>query len=149
MADSLEKQLAKIAKQLQPKINKIMQGEVADNVIDMAMNRVELDVYRAYIPSHYKRTGKLKTSWKTDKTKDGVSIYNTRFDSDTRKYIPSVIETGRGYDYYLTSKGWTIPRPENDERPFIANTKEKIVKTGIVQDILAEELERQGIKIEY
>lgn len=151
MADSLEKQLARIAKKLQPKINEVMQKEVYEEVKDIARKHVKEDVYEAYEPIMYDRKNLLISSWGMNKTSDGIEVYNTRYgtrDKGGTVYIPKIIESGSGYEYPLAERAWRKSRPSDDSRPFIENTRKEIKSSGIVQEILKKGLNQKGIKVE-
>ena len=151
MAESLEKQLERIAKKLQPKINEVMQKEVYEEVKSVARKHVKEDVYDAYEPIQYDRKNLLISSWKMDKLADGIAVYNTRYgtrDRGGKVYIPKIIETGTGYEYPLSDRRWLKTKPANGERPFIDNTRKELKSTNKIKQILKSELIKKGITVE-
>lgn len=136
------KNLKELAKQIEYMTKKAIQREnskVKKVAIETGKEHVQEDVYDAYDPKVYPRTGQLKESWVTENTQDGIVLYNTRRDGD--KYIPEVVETGIGYDY--TGYGYAYESP----RPFIKNTK-KDLENSKVRDALKEDLKSLGINVE-
>lgn len=152
MAESLEKQLARLAKKIQPQINEVMQKDVYEEVKKVARTHVEEDVYDVYEPVVYKRENKLLESWGMNKTSDGIEVFNTRYglrDKDAKRvYIPTIIETGAGYEYPLAERAWINKKNADGSRPFIENTRKELKSSGAVQDVLKKGLQQKGIKIE-
>ncbi|MED0868705.1 hypothetical protein P4T23_06560 [Bacillus spizizenii] len=101
-------------------------------------DHVEEDVYGAYNPLLYERTGQIKDSFITANESDGVSLDNIR--EDNGKDIATVIETGQGYTYPDSYRyGYGKPRP------FMKNTAESL-KDGRLTAALKNDLTADGIK---
>ncbi|WIT28000.1 hypothetical protein [Bacillus phage SPbetaL7] len=99
---------------------------------------VEDDVYGAYSPLLYERTGNLKGAFTTINESNGISLDNTR--EDEGKDVATVIETGQGYTY-PDSYGYGYGKP----RPFMKNTAETL-KDGRLTEALKSDLKADGIK---
>ncbi|MEC1685955.1 hypothetical protein [Bacillus mojavensis] len=101
-------------------------------------DHVEEDVYGAYSPLLYERTGKLKDAFITTNESNGVSLDNIREDDEND--VATVIETGQGYTY-PDSYGYGYGKP----RPFLKNTSETL-KDGRLTAALKKDLQADGIK---
>ncbi|MCY7959490.1 hypothetical protein MOC41_06880 [Bacillus spizizenii] len=101
-------------------------------------DHVEEDVYGAYSPLLYERTGKLKDAFITTNESNGVSLDNIREDGEND--VATVIETGQGYTY-PDSYGYGYGKP----RPFMKNTSETL-KDGRLTAALKKDLKADGIK---
>lgn len=148
MAESLEIQLANLAKQLQGNFEKAIRDKVPDEVIKIGKKKVQEVVYDYYPnPKVYTRKGEhsetegLINEWGTENIDSGVIVRNTREDDKTGKYIPLVIETGEGYDY--TGYGYEY----EDPRPFIKETRKELVKTGNHIKAFKKGMKEQGFKM--
>ena len=96
-------------KQLEAYINKQAKEtlyERKQTFVDVAKDHVESDVYDKYEPdlsnpNSYRRTGKLKESFKTNPIKNGIEITNTR--SENGRDIAEIVEKGhyesQGYEH--------------------------------------------------
>lgn len=146
MTDSLEQQLARISKRLQPKINEIMQKDVYEEVEKIARKHVKEDVYDAYEPIMYDRKKLLLSSWGMEKTSDGIAVYNTRY-GENGVYVPKIVETGEGYKYPLVARAWKKKSNSNNSRPFLENARQEIKTSGTVTEILEKGLKQKGIKV--
>ncbi|MCY7933837.1 hypothetical protein MOC47_08175 [Bacillus spizizenii] len=101
-------------------------------------DHVEEDVYSAYNPLLYERTGNLKGAFITTNESNGVSLDNIR--EDDEKDVATVIETGRGYTYPDSYRyGYGKPRP------FMKYTAETL-KDGRLTEALKRDLKADGIK---
>lgn len=147
----LENVLKKAAK-------KALETEVAKTAKKTMKDKIDLEVYDAYTPhsidgsnEYYKRTYKLrdkavKTSMVNDTT---LLLYNDRFDEDEQideynrhyhdsgRYIPSVIESGRGYEW--------VEDQRIGARPFGKATYEEL-KNGKFKESFKKGLQKQGFK---
>ncbi|MET3505613.1 hypothetical protein [Halalkalibacter oceani] len=112
-------------------------GEVIKETIDTAKNRVDEDVYAVYDPRIYQRTGQLREEWEVINTANGVAIFNSRRDGNT--YVAEVVETGQGYSYSFPYDG--VPRP------FTANTREELIKSGKLNEALKKDLRKLRFKV--
>ncbi|KUP30254.1 hypothetical protein [Bacillus halotolerans] len=101
-------------------------------------DHVEEDVYSAYSPLLYERTGNLKGAFITVNESSGVSLDNIR--EDDEKDVATVIETGQGYTY-PDSYEYGYGKP----RPFMKNTAETL-KDGRLTEALKSDLKADGIK---
>jgi hypothetical protein len=152
--NDLEKLLKKVAK-------KALETEVAKTAEEVMKDKIDSEVYDAYTPyssdgetPHYERTYKLRESTKTEMIGDTIlMLYNDRFDEDEQiskenafyhdsgRYIPSVIESGKGYE-------WGYERDLDSEigaRPFGEKTYEEL-KNGEFKKALIRGIKEQGIK---
>ncbi|WGE41010.1 hypothetical protein [Bacillus stercoris] len=100
--------------------------------------RIDEDVYGAYNPLLYERTGQVKDAFITTNESNGVSLDNIR--EDDGKDVATVIETGQGYTY-PDSYGYGYGKP----RPFMKNTAETL-KDGRITEALKKDLKTDGIK---
>ncbi|MBL4950982.1 hypothetical protein JK635_01850 [Neobacillus sp. YIM B02564] len=139
----------KSTKDLEKYINRIVveamsKGNAVKNtVIEEGKKQVQETVYNVYPePKVYIRTGKLKESWNWQDAPDGIEIINTRTDEESGKYIPSVVESGKGYDY--TGYGYDYEKP----RPFIDNTIKNLEGSAKLTEALKQDLRKQGISVE-
>ncbi|TPG68896.1 hypothetical protein EEL31_10385 [Brevibacillus laterosporus] len=114
--DELNKYLAK---QISESLN-----EVGDATKNTMQKHVKTDVYDAYTPTQYDRTGQLRNDIEVKVKGNTVSISPIRRDGD--KYIPTIIETGHGYDW----KNSNIYQSKQ-KRPFVQNTENEIVKNDL------------------
>jgi hypothetical protein len=137
----LEKYVNKMAKESMNKGH-----HVKDEVVDTGKRHVQEDVYDVYTPdpnnpNSYKRTGQLKEQWETEETTDGIAVYPSRRDEATGKYIPEVIETGKGYVYDFEYS--------NRPRPFVENTRQDLESNkDRVADALKRDMKANGLDIE-
>lgn len=140
MAESLDRQLKRIMTKIENNILDYLDESVAESVIDIAEEKTKEEVYDAYEPVSYNRTGRFGKSWTKKKKKSSktIEIWNDA-KTDTKstgkiarpKYIAEVIETGVGYTYKKRSwqpvdEGWKIPRPKNGSRPVVQKTKKEL-----------------------
>jgi hypothetical protein len=135
------KNMSELAKQIEAMARKAMQrsdSETSKVVIETGEQHVQSDVYDTYEPKMYERTGELKESWEVENTEDGIAVFNTR--EDDGKYIPEVIETGKGYDYQGYGYGY------EKERPFVSNTREELRNGNQLSQALKRDFEKMGIK---
>jgi hypothetical protein len=132
----LEKYVNKMAKESMSKGH-----HVKDEVIETGKRQVEETVYDVYSPRVYERTGQLKEQWETEETNDGITVYPSRRDEDTGKYVPEVIETGKGYEYEFEYS--------NRPRPFVENTRQELERDkDRVADALKRDMKANGLDIE-
>lgn len=104
---------------------------------------VQKNVYNVYPnPKQYKRTNLLKYSWSYELKEYGkkIAIFNTR--TDLNKWIPEIVETGKGYDFPQ------YPYDYNQERPFIKYANLELVKykDKYITDVIKHELKRKGFR---
>jgi hypothetical protein len=135
------KNLNELAKYIDKMTKQSLIEHVAPIVKERMQEHVDTDVYEAYKPKKYDRTGKLKKEIEIQEIEDGIAITPTRTDEDTGKYIPAIIESGKGYTY--SGYGYAYEQP----RPFVQNTKEEILHEGIHKKELVKSLKNKGLNI--
>lgn len=140
MAKITLKNLSELKKYVDARVKESLKDDVAPVVKEKMQQNIETMVY-SYEPKRYNRTGQLKEDIDILEVKEGVAIVPARTDEDSGKYIPSVIETGVGYDY--TGYGYEYEQP----RPFVHETKEDIVREGIHKSELIKSLKNKGFDI--
>ncbi|MGO0713208.1 hypothetical protein P5408_010275 [Bacillus subtilis] len=113
-------------------------SDVKQIMVKTGQEHVEEDVYGAYSPLLYERTGQIKDSFITINESNGVSLDNIR--EDEGKDVATIIETGKGYTY-PDSYGYGYGKP----RPFMKNTAETL-KDGRLTEALKSDLKADGIK---
>ena len=145
---SIAEQLKLIEKQIQLKIQDAMQREVAAEVIKIAKDIVEKDVYKKYKPKSYKRTGELKEDFVSNPIANGIAITNTR--SEGGNNISEIIESGEGY-HYSSDKGYNTfdkeGRTYETPRPFFENTRNELRKNKQHVQALKLGLIKRGITV--
>jgi hypothetical protein len=137
------KSLADIEKYLNQKIKKSLSNEVADVARDTMSKHVMSDVYQAYEPTQYQRTGDLykdiSTAMKNDNT---LEIENIARDEETGRLIAPVVESGEGYEWEKSRIYQMQPFP----RPFVENTAKEL-ESGLAKEALADGLRKQGLDV--
>ncbi|KIN51313.1 hypothetical protein B4073_1837 [Bacillus subtilis] len=113
-------------------------SNVKQIMMETGQEHVDEDVYGAYNPLLYERTGQIKDAFITTNESNGVSLDNIR--EDDGKDVATVIETGQGYTY-PDSYGYGYGKP----RPFMKNTAETL-KDGRLTAALKKDLMADGIK---
>ncbi|MCT6513173.1 hypothetical protein JDW21_21460 [Bacillus subtilis] len=107
-------------------------------MVKTGQEHVDEDVYGAYNPLLYERTGQIKDAFITANEINGVSLDNIR--QDDGKDVATVIETGQGYTY-PDSYEYGYGKP----RPFMKNTSDTL-KDGRLTAALKKDLKADGIK---
>ncbi|QMV48783.1 hypothetical protein Goe11_c00300 [Bacillus phage vB_BsuS-Goe11] len=107
-------------------------------MVKTGQEHIDEDVYGAYDPLLYERTGQVKDAFITTNESNGVSLDNIR--EDDGKDVATVIETGKGYAY-PDSYEYGYGKP----RPFMKNTAETL-KDGRLTEALKSDLKADGIK---
>lgn len=133
------KNLNELAKYVNAQSKQSLKDEIAPLVKSKMQEHVESDVYQAYTPELYSRTGGLKRDIDIQETVNGVAIIPNRTDEDTGKYIPEVIETGKGYSFSGYGLGYERPRP------FVENTVKELQSSGEHVKRLKQSLQTKGI----
>lgn len=113
-------------------------SNVKQIMMETGQEHVDEDVYGAYNPLLYERTGQIKDAFITTNESNGVSLDNIR--EDDGKDVATVIETGKGYTY-PDSYGYGYGKP----RPFMKKTSETL-KDGRLTAALKKDLKADGIK---
>ena len=126
---------------LHTEIRDSLKTDVADDAVETMKERIgNVDdvgtdtVYGRHLPTQYERTGKLADScvaYSVDA--DSVELTNTRTDEKSGRYIPTVIESGKGY-YNLELDA------KIGARPFVAETAEEL-KNGRLKKSMKKSLE--------
>ncbi len=119
---------------------KSIKEDVAPAVKQRMQENIETMVY-SYEPKRYERTGQLKEDIDIRDVEDGVVIVPTRTDEETGKYIPSVIESGVGYNY--TGYGYEYEKP----RPFVSQTRNDFQDSGEHIQLLKQGLKKNGLDV--
>jgi hypothetical protein len=137
------KSLADLEKYLNQKIKKSLSNEVADVARDTMSKHVMSDVYQAYEPTQYQRTGDLykdiSTTMKNDNT---LEIENVARDEETGRLIAPVVESGEGYEWKKSRIYQMQPFP----RPFVENTAKEL-ENGLAKQALVDGLRKQGLDV--
>jgi hypothetical protein len=135
---------AKNFKELEALINKkirnAMESEVAKQARNTLKEHVVEDVYDAYSPSMYDRTGGLLQDRNIDTHMENditLSVRSTR-EEDGRD-IASVIEYGKDYSYDGLDE-------RIGARPFHEEAARELAN-GLAKDALAKGLKKQGIQV--
>ena len=131
----LERYVNKMAKEAMLKGN-----AVKTEVIETGKKHVQEDVYDAYSPTVYSRSGQLKENWEVKEAVDGVAIFSNRIDEETGKNISYTVETGKGYDYDFEYA--------NKPRPFTENTRKELASNGRLADALKQDMRSIGLKVD-
>ncbi|XAK55407.1 hypothetical protein AAHT66_14670 [Bacillus inaquosorum] len=113
-------------------------SNVKQIMVKTGQEHVDEDVYGAYNPLLYERTGQIKDAFITANEINGVSLDNIR--QDDGKDVATVIETGQGYTY-PDSYEYGYGKP----RPFMKNTSHTL-KDGRLTAALKKDLKADGIK---
>lgn len=132
--------LGGLAKYLDQIVKQSLVSDVGNKVKQVMQEHIIDDVYDAYTPSAYERTGKLMREIQVNKISDGVEISPVREEDDV--YIPAVIESGQGYTWVNSE----IYRTKQ-KRPFVENTKDEIIKNNIHVESLKKGLRKAGLDV--
>lgn len=127
---------------MKQKIKSAMIQDVVPAVIETEKKHIQTDIYSAYQPHLYKRTGDLlqDSNFQVEIIDDGVIITNETYHDG--KYIPEIMETGEGWSIPdVWGYGYTKPRP------FVENTRNEILATGIHKEKLKQGLIKQGLDV--
>lgn len=137
------KSFADLEKYLNQKIKKSLSNEVADVARDTMSKHVMSDVYQAYEPTQYQRTGDLykdiSTTMKNDNT---LEIENVARDEESGRLIAPVVESGEGYEWKKSRIYQMQPFP----RPFVENTAKEL-ENGLAKQALVDGLRKQGLDV--
>jgi hypothetical protein len=137
------KSFADLEKYLNQKIKKSLSNEVADVARDTMSKHVMSDVYQAYEPTQYQRTGDLykdiSTTMKNDNT---LEIENVARDEESGRLIAPVVESGEGYEWKKSRIYQMQPFP----RPFVENTAKEL-ESGLAKQALVDGLRKQGLDV--
>jgi hypothetical protein len=128
--NDLMKEIQKIAQQS-------LLSDVAPVVVERLQDHVETDVYLAYTPTEYIRTGALKQDMQVEVINDGIEVTSERYDDS--KYITPIIESGEGYT-------WSTPIA-GTPRPFVENTREELAASGLHVEVLKQSLRDKNLDV--
>lgn len=139
--------LKDLEKHLNNKIKNAMQTDVQKVARKTLKENVITEVYDAYSPSQYERTGGLyqdsNIDSRIDETSEGIelSVRSTR--NENGRDIAKVIETGKGYE-------WEDSRIYQSEqaRPFHEITRKELEEKGLAKRALKDGLRKQGLDVE-
>jgi hypothetical protein len=112
-------------------------SDVAPVVVERLQDHVETDIYEAYTPTHYVRTGALKTDTQVEVIPDGIEVTSERYDDG--KYITPIIESGSGYS-------WNTPIA-GTPRPFVENTRDELAASGLHVEVLKKALRDKNLDV--
>lgn len=123
----------------------IMEKDVAEKATKLMEDNIDTEVYKAYTPMEYTRTGALGESVEVDmQDNDTLVVYNSRYDYGYGgmgfRDVGRVVETGKGY----YNKGLD---ERIGARPFTEVTREALEK-GEFKKAMIEGLAKRGIKAE-
>ena len=134
------KSLKDLEKYLEKQINDSLKTDVAEKSKNLMEQHIETDVYSTYSPTHYIRTGELLRSVVTNMLDENtLTILNIR--SDGTRYIPYVIEYGKGYEWGDGSLDARI-----GARPFISNTRKEL-ESGLAREFMRDALKKRGLDV--
>ena len=130
---------AKLLAQINKVVNKALKDTVAKEARNTLKEHIVEDVYEAYEPVEYQRTGGIlqDENIETQAIGDTLTIRSIRHEGD--RDISEVIEYGRGYDYEGLDE-------KIGARPFHQKTYEEL-KKGRAKKAMAEGLRKQGINV--
>lgn len=133
-------------------IESIAVNEVAQKMKEIEQEVIYEEVYKAYLPTSYKRRyesnglsdmDNMELEHKTDKNGITLELYNMTKGNERYKkhdeYISDIIETGEGYRYVGNGDNM-FERP----RPFQAVAENILVETDEIIDVIYEGLEKRG-----
>lgn len=129
-----------LAKYIDKAVHGSIVKDVSMKVKQVMQDHVESDVYDAYSPTQYERTGKLKSEIAIKPIINGAEISPIR--EEDGRYIPSIVESGQGYSW----KGSEIYKTRQ-KRPFVENTKHEIVEKNIHVEELRKSLRMRGFEV--
>lgn len=136
---------AKNFKELEALINKAIRKAMEDDLSKVAKQKLKEhaveDVYDAYSPSMYDRTGGLLQDRNIDahmENDNTLSIRSTR-EEDGRD-VAAIIEYGKGYSFDGLDE-------RIGARPFHDEAKKELAN-GVAKESLKRGLKKQGIKVE-
>jgi len=132
-----------LKKELDKKIKNVMSTNVSKVARQTLKEHIVTDVYGAYDPSEYERTGGLLQDVNIDTTMiddNTLSVRSTRHDG--LRDIGYIIEYGVGYDWQRSRIAQMQPYP----RPFHANTEAELAK-GSFKKALVSGLKAEGLYI--
>jgi len=135
--------LSDLEQTLKNKIKETMNDEISQTAKTTMQEKIETEVYEKYTPEDYIRTYKLLEAIETKLVNDNtLEVATTRTDEETGKYIPTIIETGKGYT-------WGYKRDLDKEigaRPYVAETFNAL-QDGKFKNYLIKGLSKRGIKV--
>lgn len=130
-----------LIKKVKDEAMKVLQKEVAEKVVEKAIEHAQHDVYDVYTPvAHgYRRKYTLikKSNYKKLVTEDSIIIKSVS--THDEKDITEVVETGKNYDYRF--KYYDVPRP------FIENTKKEIEEKDLHIKAMKDGLKKKGFDV--
>lgn len=154
------KNLNQLFSHINKNIKEIMETDIVEAVKDEQQRQIETEVYGKYEPFEYERrrwNGGLQdrdnmVATPIKKTKDGyiISVVNlTKGDGNESLYLAPLIEYGHGkgygeydYPYNRDNTAWKFLRA----RPFTQATVDALKKSGLLTEVMKQELNRRGIE---
>ncbi len=128
-------------KYLNKEIKDVQKKEIAQKAVETMQSHVQKDVYDIYPdPKVYERTGDLKKDIQIEITNDSNLILSNET-YHNGKYIPEIIESGKGYTY--SGYGYAYEQP----RPFVSETYKDFVKNGLLHDAMRKGLKNKGLNV--
>jgi hypothetical protein len=143
------KSLKDLEKYLQKQIDEVLNKEVANAVKDEIIQTVDSEVYDAGTPLYYDRRGFSNASLGLGgRTQMNHSVNNGVLEVTDDALAENPWSNGRTlaenieYGYGLQDKWY------NEPRPFMAKAEEELKDNKRHVEVMAEGLERRGIKVE-
>lgn len=132
-----------LEKYINEMITKALEEDVAEVARQTMQEKIQTDVYKAYTPTQYERTGGLLQDVEVHLINENtLEIQDTRTDEVNGRLITPVIESGIGYE-------WTKSEIYQRElpRPFVEETA-KALEDGLAKEALIKGLKRQGLIVD-
>jgi hypothetical protein len=131
--------IAELENYLNGKLNETLKNDVANQSKQLMQEHIDKDVYEAYTPKEYERTGQLRADVVVDMV-DGNTLEIKDIRNDDGKDIVKIIESGKGYD-------WSSSLDDIiGARPFVRNTRNDL-KNGKAKKYLKQGLIARGLKV--
>jgi hypothetical protein len=132
--------LNELAKYLNKVTNQSLATDVGNKVKQVMQEHVVEDVYDEYTPTIYERTGRFAKEIEITSIQNGVEVSPTR--EENGRYIPAIIETGKGYSW----KGSEIYKTKQ-KRPFVERTIDELVQKNTHVEELKKSLRKKGLDV--
>lgn len=136
--------IKELNKYLNTCVNDVLQKEVFTDVSNEIQKSIQKDVYEAYTPTSYIRTGEMKSPELIHKEMLGNGVMKiTHKRIDGTKNVSNIIEKGIGYTWINSSIYKSQPFP----RKFMKGTTFRIKNKNIHLIALKKGLKRFGLKL--
>lgn len=124
----------------QKEIKDSMETDVSQDMVEVVQEHVDTDVYEAYTPKDYIRTGMLKNNVRADMIDDNTLQITDPYIDEGRN-VTEIVETGQGYDW-----GYNLDE-RIGERPFLDNAAYDISEHDLDKESLTKSLKRKGFDV--